>query len=478
MNIKQLTTPVAALALSAGAANAAIVTVGPSLVDYDYITITAAISGSNSGDEILIQPGLYPENLDIISKDLILRNAGGGAVTVFGQGLDKCLKTTGSTTDVEVYGITFTGGFSASAGGGVSIEGGSRANLTDCIIENSESTSVGGGGLYMSGGGTITNTIIRNNTSAGDGGGVHLRGSLAKSFVGCTIEGNTGVEGGGVAYATAGDLNDFIDCVFIGNTATNRGGAIAVLGSTSAGIVDVENCVFEMNRAESVGGAIWISDQDAFYAQSSLFIGNTAFNNGGVVRNEQLFEAVFCTFVDNGVDTEGISDSFESNRSDADTNLLNCIVLNDSAASHNGSGSLNATYTLLPEGPGGAADGNGNFNANPMFVDPMGTDGDASNDFMLMPGSPAIDAGNSRGAFASVSVLDITVDLNGDIRNLDDPNTSNTGVSTWELCVDLGAYEFQPAPAGPDCAADFVEDGVLDVFDVFEFLNQFNAGCP
>ena len=460
-------------AMSAGSL-ADTITVGPNFVDYDYITITAAIANAASGDEILIAPGLYAENLSVIDKDLALRNAGGGTVTVFGQDLNKCFVSSGTTTDVVLEGIVFTRGFSTSAGAGVSIEGGSRATIIDCVIEDSHSEFVGGG-LYMSGGGTVMNTIIRNNVSDGNGGGVDLRGTLAKSFVNCLIEGNTGVEGGGLSYSTTGNIASFDGCTFRGNTATSRGGAIAMLGiggNSSAAIMDVSKCVFSMNHAQSAGGAIWISDQDVFRALNCVFELNTAENIGGVVRNEQVFDAVNCTFVNNDVIAAGVSDSFESSRADADTNLMNCVVVNASAASHTGAGDFNVTFSLIPEAPAGEADSNGNFSADPMFVDLGG------GDYTLMAGSAAIDAGNSRGVLGPVDVLDVDTDFNGDVRNLDDPDTENTGLSTWELCVDLGAFEFQPSGGGVDCAADLTGDGVLNFFDVSAFLSAYNAGCP
>ena len=465
------------LALAAITASSAAdtLTVGPSLIDFDYITITAAISAGVDGDVIEIAPGLYPENLLISGKDLTLRNAGGGTVTVFGQGLDKCIKISGTTTDVELEGITFSNGFSTSAGAGVSVEGGSRANITDCIIENNINSLLGGG-LYMSGGGTVTNTIIRNNIAAGNGGGIYLASSALKTFVDCTIEGNTGTEGGGMAYVMGGDLLDMIGCRFESNTATNRGGAIAVLGTSIAGIVDVELCEFVSNRAEIGGGAIWISDRDVFRALNSIFVNNTAATDGGVVRNEQIFEAVNCTFAGNGVDADGVSDSFRGHRADSDTNLLNCIVTNDSATSHDGSGDLQARYSLIPEGPTGMSDIDGNFNADPMFTDP------GMEDYSLISGSPAIDAGDSRGemgapSIGEVFVLDVLTDYVGNVRNLDDESMPNTGNSTWELCIDLGAYEYQPTNT-PDCPADLNDDGSLNFFDVSLFLSYFSNGCP
>ena len=461
------------LAAASSVSLADTLTVGPDLGTYDYITITAAIANAASGDEILIQPGLYAENLIVSGKDLALRNAGGGDVTVFGQDLDKCFVSTGSSTDVVLEGIVFTRGFSTSAGGGVSIEGGSRATIIDCVIEDSHSDFVGGG-LYMSGGGTVTNTIFRNNTSSGNGGGIDLRGVLAKSLVNCLIEGNSGVEGGGLSYSGVGNIAGFEGCTFRGNTAMSRGGAIALLGisgNSSAAIMDVRKCVFSMNHAQNVGGAVWISDQDVFRSLNCVYELNTAENAGGVVRNEQIFDAVNCTFVNNDVIAAGVSDSFESNRADADTNLLNCVVVNASAASHTGLGEFNVTHSLIPEAPVGEANADGNFSGDPMFVDV------GSGDYTLMAGSPAIDAGNSRGVLGPVDLLDVDTDYNGDVRNLDDPDTENTGLSTWELCVDLGAFEFQPS-GGVDCAADLTGDGVLNFFDVSAFLSAYNMGCP
>lgn len=461
-----------ALAIStlASSAGAATLTVGPSLVDFDYITITAAISAGVNGDVIEIAPGLYPENLDIVNIDLTLRNAGGGTVTIFGQGLDKCMRVSGGNADVILEGLTFSNGFSTTAGAGVSIEGGSRADITDCIIENNMGTGVGGG-LYMSGGGTVTRTIIRNNDAAGNGGGIYLFGSLTKTFIDCTIINNTGVEGGGMAYATSGDQLDMIGCTFESNTATNRGGAITVLGNASTGIVEAEHCKFINNRADIAGGAVWVSDQDIFRAYNSTFIENSTLNDGGAIRNEQIVDLINCTFVDNEVETEGRGDTFSSTRADANTILLNCIVINDSSDSHFSIGNYISSYSLIPEAPSGTADSSGNFNADPMFADSL------IGDYTLAAGSPAIDAGNSRGGHGGINVLDIMTDLNGDVRNLDDHDTPNTGNSTWEVCIDLGAYEYQPNN-GPECQADLNDDGVLDFFDISSFLTIFSSGCP
>lgn len=463
------------LALVAPSTIADTLTVGPSLTEYDYITITAAIANAAGGDEIVIQPGLYAENLLITGKDLTLRNAGGGAVTVFGQNLNKCLRVTGAGTDVVLEGLTFSSGFSTTPGAGVAVEIGTTAQITDCVIENSHTTG-SGGGLYMSGGGTVTNTIIRTNSADAAGGGIHIAGTLAKAFIGCVIEDNGASDGGGFGYAAAGDIAIITGCSFRSNVASRWGGAIALFGTASAGIMETRDCVFSMNHAGSAGGAVWVSDQDVLQALNCVFELNTAADIGGAVRNEQIFEAINCTFVDNDVIAAGVPDTFESNRADAVTNLLNTIVVNASADSHTGAGDLRPFYSLVPEAPSGTPDADGNFSALPMFVDAGG------GDYRLSAGSPAIDAGDSRGVFGGISfgyinVLDVQTDIRGAVRNLDDPDTENTGVSVWELCIDMGAFEFQPEGA-PACTADLNNDGILNFFDVSVFLSAYNAGCP
>ena len=185
--------------------------------------------------------------------------------------------------------------------------------------------------------------------------------------------------------------------------STNRGGAIAVLGTASTGIVDLSECEFLWNRAENAGGAIWVSDLDVFRALNSIFIENTAVNSGAVTLNEQIFEAVNCTFAGNDVDGTDTSDSFTGLRVASKTRLLNCIVTNSSATSHTGVGDFIPRYSLIPEAATGVPDANGNFDADPMFTDFL------FRDFTLMAGSPAIDAGDSRGEMGTPSTGEVFV---------------------------------------------------------------------
>jgi hypothetical protein len=93
-----------------------------------------------------------------------------------------------------------------------------------------------------------------------------------------------------------------------------------------------------------------------------------------------------------------------------------------------GPGEIQATYCNVE----GGWEGEGNIDADPLFVDPD------NDDYRLAAGSPGIDAGDNTAV-----PLEITTDLDGNPRFHDDLGSPDTGIVDARPPVDMGAYEFQ-----------------------------------
>ena len=121
----------------------------------------------------------------------------------------------------------------------------------------------------------------------------------------------------------------------------------------------------------------------------------------------------------------------------------------------------NMSFSTVTYSDLGGWPGTGNINADPCFVNPD------ANDYHLLPGSPCIDAGDTTAACSAL-------DLDGNPRAIDDPHTTNAGLSASDSLnvVDMGAYEFQPCRI----AGDNNCDGVVDLKDLAILCNNWLAG--
>ena len=269
------------------------------------------------------------------------------------------ISNTGSMTIING---SVASNFCNIAGGGIWNEG--MMTITDTAISGNEANGGHqpghGGGIANIGKLTIQNSVISNNSAEpnlydGSGGGIDNRGALEifrSSIIGnrATFTGG-GIAGGGTITdslitnnltllpgpATGGGLSGdgFIisNCTIDGNQSAGNGGGIAGGGN-------IAHSTFSNNSASSNGGAIYLT--------STLELGNTIlkagtsgvniFNNGG-------------TFITHGYNI----------------------------SSDDGSGLLN--------GPGDQ------INTDPM-LGPLQDNGGPTFTHALLPGSPAIDAGD------------------------------------------------------------------------------------
>ena len=307
----------------------------------------------------------------IINKNLTITGPGANSLAVDGNFIITVLFISPGI-DATISGLTIIHGL-APFGGGIFNNGSLR--ITNSILTlNSAATS--GGGIFNNGSLTVTNSTLSGNSAAAIGGGILNFGSL--TVTNSTLNANSAFDGGGMY---------------------NDSGSVTITNSTLSG-----------NSASSGGG---ISNHGGSLAISnSTLSGNSAnLNAGGGVQNDSGTVELGNTILNAG--TQG-------------ANIVNA-----------GTGVITSLgYNLSNDDGGGflAALGD-HINTDPQFVSFAPQDnGGPTFTLALLPGSPAIDAGNP-----TFDPYDYDPPLLYDQRG---PGFSRVAGPL----IDIGAFEVQTGP--------------------------------
>ncbi|MBI3241625.1 MAG: hypothetical protein HYZ49_04960 [Chloroflexi bacterium] len=347
-------------------------------------TINGAIDKAANGDMIKVAVGTYTgmgTEVVTINKNVTLSGgwdanftAQNGMSTINGQSVRRAILINEGVTVSADRLIVYTGN---ANGGAIPSEGGggilNKGNLSLDLSEiRSSGTSFDGGGIYNSGKLTITNSTIEQNSAFEFGGGIFNAGSL--TLVNSLVIGNhTQVTGGGIENTGTAILDN--------NTLIgNQYGGIRNDGGT---VILNNNTIF--NNAGTTGGGI------------EIHFGSITLRNTIIADNFAISSGPDCWGPNVSEPGSIISAGYNIIKDISNCNFIQAI---------------------------------GDQTGVDPALGPLQDNGGPTRTFALLPGSPAIDAGNPLGCNSSTGLL--TTDQRGFIR----PHGA---------ACDIGSYEYELA---------------------------------
>jgi len=338
---------------------------------------------------------------------------------------------------VEIDGLTISGGHITGDNGGGILNDNSTLTMAHCTVNGnaivSASSNNSGGGIYNSGTMTLNQVIVNNNNaffsgggiSPPSGGGISNTGTLI--IIAGTVQGNMGfLSAGGIYNSNTGVMT------ITGSTISdNRTGFPGHNGGSGGGIVNygtttIQDSTISGNTApggdfEGYGGGIYGNNNTI---TNSTISGNSALRGGGVAGGGNIAHT---TFSNNSAgvagDTLYLTSSLDLGNTilKAGTSGVNIV--------NNGGSLITHGYNVCSDDGSGLLIGPGDqINTDPM-LGPLQDNGGPTFTHALLPGSPAIDA--------------------GDPNFTPPPDYDQRGpgfVRVFNGRIDVGSFEVQPTP--------------------------------
>jgi hypothetical protein len=318
-------------------------------------SLRGEIAAAQSGDTINFAPSLAGQTITLthygleIDTNLDIEGLGADRLTITGTYTGSYYGGVfgiGSNASVTIAGLTISSGFVLVYGGG--IYNGGTLTLNYCTLSGNQAEG-GGGAVYNSGNLTINNSTLSGNGFTGivggwvEGGAVFMAGG-SLTINSSTLTGNYAAGGSGASYSGGG----YPAGNGLGGGLYLLGGAVTIDHSTIAGngASGGPGPQFEGGNGYGYGGGIYSSAGTTLQVHDSIIADNSA--------------------------------------SDAGPDLY---------------GSLTSLgYNLIGNSSGGSGFAASDLlNVNPQFG-PLQNNGGPTRTMALLPGSPAVSAGDVTGA--------------------------------------------------------------------------------
>ena len=424
--------------------------------DFISFNIPTTDPGYSNGTWTINLPRALPDVFDSVS----IHGPGANALIVNGNQKFHLFKVT-TTGTVTLSGITIANGFDTMSnnpeGGGIQNINSGTVNVTNCTLSGNYAYEGGavynnynggtmsitnctlsgnnaeqGGAVYSFGTVSITNCTLSNNEADFAGGGIENDGTM--TVTNCTLDGNHGYDGGAITnYSTLLVAGSTIKDNSSGYYGGESGGGI----ENSGGMLTVTNSTISGNQTYgfgggifNMGGAVTINcstitnnsaiDLDSGQGSDGGGIYSSPFSGSRVQIKSSIIALNTATYNRNLSNDENKDGSFVSHG-------FNLIGTNEGAATYFPAGNPNANNDIV---------GTSSSPVDPMLnANGLQNNGGPTQTIALLPGSPAIDKGNSTTAAG--------VHLTVDQRGVGYKRTINRAVlnATGGDGTDIGAFE-------------------------------------
>ena len=341
------------------------------------------------GETIYVHAGTYAEDVDMAGGVKLLGD-GAASTTIVGSGTRAVVACSSMSWGATVSGLTITGGGGAD-GGGISFYGvGGTSTVSDCDITD--------------------------NHCSYRGGGIRVDYCDAVLIERCSITANSaGYAGGGVATEDVGGFT-LRDTTIAGNECRgNHGGGGALWDGDS---VTIERCRFVRNEARQWVGALMVWQTGSASVSDTLFADN--FTSWGDLGTIAFFNMLGPSTVERSTFSGNASYGGAVSGLGSPAVAVNNCILQDGVPGWPELVNANATYCNIL----GGAPGVGNFDKDPLFVDP------AAGDYHLQEDSPCI--GNGDPAYSGPD---------WDLDQIARPQVDHVNRLGGSSMLDVGCYE-------------------------------------
>lgn len=312
-------------------------------------TIEGALGKAAAGAVIILAPDLYAGGITL-DRNVTLE-AGGGRPVLFGPD--------GSPT------------VTVSKGTSVTIEG----------LQLSHVSGASGSGIQNEGTLILTNSTVSNNTDSGNGGGIWNRGTV--TLTNSTVSNNSAGAGGGI-------FNDTEATVTVsGSAVTDNGATLSGGGITNLASLRLTNSTISHNTTSQEGGGI--ENDGTLTVTDSTISGNSAgFGSGGIYS--WAIVLLSNSLLAGNKTSNGHSDCAGSAQG----------AFQDGPGGHNLIGQADANGCGLTNGQHGDLVGTFSSPRDPK-LGPLTPNGGPTLTQALLPGSPAIGAGDPTTCLATAA---------------------------------------------------------------------------